>query len=291
MSMGADISIQSTHKMAGSLTQSSMLHVRSGIVDTGRLRANISMVQSTSPSYVLLSSLDAARKKMVVSGTLILDGILDLLEAARSEIGGLRGAKVLGSGGARAADRKPVETAVKYRAGFEGEDSVYAWEPMRVVFGFDGMEGYRLFSILREEYGIEAEFADSRYVVCVAGIGTKPGHIARLIEAAKDIAHSRQSEIHPGESARNIPLPSPPPMAVTPREAWFAAKRNIPWKDAEGCVSGDMIVPYPPGIPAVCPGEAITPEVWSFLTELRARGCRFHGSIGKGLEEVRVLDI
>jgi arginine/lysine/ornithine decarboxylase len=275
-----------------------MLHIgkgaeTSGHIDFERMTMGLSLTQSTSPSYLLLASLDLARSHIATQGECILNGVADALDEARAEIAGMPGMLALGP-----------ELA--------GTHGIFAYEPMRLVISAAGLglSGYELFRILREEYGVEAEFGDPLYCVCVAGLGTTRAHVDKLTAALREISakrhfpqkkhpDSRQNVIFngnkdvfaPGMTFCREPASSygVPPLAMTPREAWFAPKEHIPFAGAVGRVSGELVVPYPPGIPALCPGERVTPEIHDFLRKRREENCHLHCSAGDSLETLLVV--
>jgi len=273
LTLGADISCQSTHKMSGSLTQSSMLHVRSDLIDIAKLRANLMLVQSTSPSYLLMTSLDLARSYIATAGHHIFEELLPLIDNAKQRLQGIAGIEVLGSD-------------------IIGERSIFDYEPTRIVLSARmlGIEGYELYETLMRDYGVEAEFGDYFYVVCVLGLGTMEADLKRLTDAVRDIAEKR---LLAGKNSEALTwkeaLPPLPPMAVTPREAHFAKRIRIPWTEARGRVSAELIAPYPPGIPAVCPGEVITDELWEYLELLRAAGRHMQGPSDNTLGTINVI--
>ena len=280
LELGADIVCQSTHKMSGALTQASILHLGLGAetrVDLEKIRANLSMIQTTSPSYILLASLDMARSYIATRGETVLDGVLDTLENARADIGALPGFELLGKE-------------------LVGSAGIADYEPTRLVFSARalGLDGYALFSLLREQYNIECEFADPYWCVCVAGLGTTPAHTKALAAALKDISedvtggrffcHTEPSPCH----TQSI-LPPIPPLGLTPREAWFAEKEAVPFESAQGRISAELVVPYPPGIPILCPGEIITKEAHGFLLEQKHKGRHLHCAAGDSLLTLSVV--
>jgi len=285
LELGADIVCQSTHKMSGALTQASMLHLSRGAeerVDFEKMSANLSMIQTTSPSYILLASLDMARSYIAMHGEAMLDGVLDMLEEARKKIAAMPGIEVLG--------KEIVGTA-----------GVADYEPTRLVISASALEidGYELFRMLREEYDIECEFADPRWCVCVAGIGTTAAHIDALTAALADIvkkngllrsASNDKTVIARSDAGRDEAiLPIIPPLRMTPREAWFADKEKVPFEAARGRVSAELVVPYPPGIPILCPGEVITNDAHDFLAEQKEKGRHLHCAAGDTLETLTVV--
>ena len=270
LKLGADISCQSSHKMSGSLTQSSMLHLNSERVNEAFLKANLQLTQSTSPSYILMVSLDSARSYIAMEGHDVFGRLLPLIEATKNDLLSIPGIEVLGKG-------------------LIGESGVFDYEPMRIVFSLRalGLEGYDVYDMLRNEYNIEAEYGDHSYVVCVMGLGTKAEDLSKLHAAVKDIS-SKNTDGEPLVST-NFRLPSLPPMKLTPREAWFATHETIPWENAIGKVSAQMITPYPPGIPAICPGEIVTQEIHDYLNLLNEDGRHMHGPENGILDKLRVV--
>ncbi|MCL1895313.1 MAG: hypothetical protein FWG03_02065 [Clostridiales bacterium] len=288
LELGADIVCQSTHKMSGALTQASMLHLGKGAeqrVDPGKVRANLSMFQTTSPSYILLASLDAARSYIATQGEALLDGVLDALEKARAEIMQLPGIEVLGALGESGEQHE--RPALLSSEGAQGRCLTTLYEPTRLVVSARGLgiDGYELFRILREEYGIECEFADPYWCVCVAGLGTTAAHAEALAEALAQVSRGCGD----GFQSQGGILPPVPPLRMTPREAWFAEKEAVPFEAACDRVSAEMVVPYPPGIPVLCPGESVTGEVHAFLAEQRSQGRHLHCSAGDALETLSVV--
>lgn len=275
LELGADIVCQSTHKMSGSLTQASMLHLGAAAprVDFDKVRANLSMMQTTSPSYILLASLDLARSFIATQGEFVLEDALYALDEARAATEGICGIEELG---------------VDFSAGRIFGVSDY--EPMRLVLSARalGLDGYTLFRTLRESYNIECEFADPLWCVCVAGLGTTSAHTRALTEALADLANCTTKK----EPLPLCPVhcaPQIPPLRMTPREAWFSEKETVFFEKARGRVCAEMVALYPPGIPALSPGEAITDEVMDFLAEQRANGCHIHCAAGDRLETLVVV--
>jgi lysine decarboxylase len=270
LALGADCSCQSLHKMSGSLTQSSLLHIKGGRIDAGRLKSNLQMTQSTSPSYILQASLDLARSRMATEGRDILERLMLMSERARKELSALPGIEVLGDE-------------------LIGEAEIAGYDPIRLVISARrlGVDGYTLYRALRERYNIEIEFGDYFYGVCVMGPGTREEDIDRLILAVKDIAAEYKGAGKP--LTWDEALPPMPPRVITPRAAHFSERVRVHRREAVGRVSAQMIVPYPPGIPVVCPGELITKDIIEFLDELIVKGRHFHGSENEDPNSVAVV--
>ena len=267
---GVDLCSQSIHKTAGSLSQSSLLQIGSERVNRDWVAANLQMVQSTSPSYVLMASLDAARQELALHGGEMMEKALELADGARRELKRIPGIQVL--------DR---EVASRTR--------VHQLDPLRLVFSARelGIGGYRMQELLYEQDGVSTELADEENVVCVITFANTKQDIRRLIEAVRRI--SKQKEFH-GEPLKPVEWEfSLPDKVLNPREAYFHKKVTVNWEDAAGMVAGEMIVPYPPGIPLIYPGELISREIWQQVEDCRRRGLSIHGPGDRSMKTIQVI--
>jgi arginine/lysine/ornithine decarboxylase len=269
MTRGADMCAQSIHKVAGSLTQSSMLHVRGGRVDVDRVKSTLHLVQSTSPSYLLMTSLDVARCDLATRGEQMFANAIELASGARARINVLSGLRCL--------DDK-----------FRGNAGIADIDATRLVIsaGALGLTGFDLKRALYETHNIDVELSDHMNAVALVSFANTEDDMARLVRALADIAAegARGARIENGFN-----LPGLPPRAYTPREAYFAKSRAIPWAEARGRVAGEMIAPYPPGIPVVCQGEFVTDEIWTYVEDLRVRGRHIHGPADGALGRFKAL--
>lgn len=258
---GADMAAQSIHKTLGSMTQSSMLHVNGG--DINRVDEALKIVQSTSPSYILMASLDGARHSMAVNGKGLVSNMVDTAEYIRERLNRLGNVRCLDT-----ADGK----------------NVFALDRARLVFSIEGISGFELADRLLHEYSICTEMADSRSVIAVIGHADTKRSADRLIEAVKKIS----AEAAP---APELPFrfPDIPPMAAVPRKAFFAESERIDFKKAVGMVSAEMIAPYPPGIPVIYPGEIITEDIHSFITEAVENRRHIHGFSDKTMKTIKII--
>lgn len=290
---GADLCAQSMHKVTGSLTQSSLLHVGSDRVDEGRLAGSLHMVQSTSPSYLLMTSLDAARYELALHGREMVERARTLAENARERIGKIPGIRCYG--------REILGKAV------------FELDPTRLVITAAGLglTGYQLADLLYDRYRVGMELADQRHVVAVVTYANEEGEMDRLADALEDISRkyyepgrkcpkncpggkdpeeersgSRKSA---GENQDTSFVPSLPEYVCSPRKAWFARKQTIPWKEAAGKVAGEALIPYPPGIPLVNPGERVSREIWEYMERYRREGLPFHGPADEKLSMFQII--
>lgn len=263
--VGADITVQSAHKLLGSLTQTSFLHLKRGMVCAERLRSALRILQTTSPSYPLMVSLDVVRRRMVIRGEELLQALLDLAEEIRREINRIEGF--------RCFDAEDLDLKGKF-----------ALDPTKLVIS--GVElnisGYELARTLREIHGIQVEFADLNNALAILTIADIGGEeVRRLIRVLQQISLER-NQARGRATHRDLPLfevelPAFPEKILTPREAFFAPHEWVDLEDAKGRISWDVVAPYPPGVPLLCPGEQVTSEVIEYLRYLKGAGARFHG--------------
>ncbi len=267
---GADISVQSTHKTLGAFTQASMLHIKSRLIDKDNIAGQLKIIQSTSPSYLLMSSLDAAVGHMEVSGQRLWGHTLSIIEQLRKNIQEIPGINCLGTN-------------------VIGKNGVQAIDPTKLYISFreTGLSGYQAAEILFKKYGIAVELSDRFSVLCMFSIGNSAKDAAKLVKALMEISRYRRPRQRTLILAERLPLP---PLVMTPREAWFAPKHTLALDEAGGKICGEMIAPYPPGIPIVCPGEEITFEVIEIIKEFKANSHAFHGTADPELNFIKVVN-
>lgn len=271
---GADAVITSTHKIVGSLTQSAMLHVaREGLIDEARIARAVRLVRSTSPNSLLLASLDAARRQLAVHGEALLARTLPAAAHARAAIDRVPGCRVVG------------EQLV-------GRPGAAAWDPLRIVIDVrgTGRSGYAVATALQSAYDIYIELATHATLVLVLGLGQPVDALERF---AHDFAETI-ARIGRAGGPESAALTRPPAAlehepVVPPRDAFLGESEAVAVDDAIGRVSCEAIAGYPPGIPALLPGERVTAEVVAYLRELAAAGARLHGASDPGFETIHVL--
>jgi arginine decarboxylase len=273
LALGADAMLASTHKIVGSLTQSAMLLVSdSGRVDGGAVARAVRLVRSTSPSALLMASLDAARRQLAVRGEMLLDRTLAAAREVRDLIEAIPGCRVVG-------------------AEQVGRPGVAGWDPLRVVIDVRGTghTGYVIAQALRSQYDIHLELSTHQAVVLVLGLAQPLEPLARfahdLAEAVRLIGPSRR------DVAMLVPAPplGPAEAVLAPREAFLGLSEAVPVELAIGRVSTESIAGYPPGIPTLLPGERVTAEVVDYLRALTGAGARLHGAADPSFATLRVL--
>lgn len=266
LAAGADICVQSTHKTLPAMTQASLLHVGSGRIDRDKLRWMLRMVQSSSPSYVLMDSLDQAVEMMGVCGPSQMAGLLDDLEALRVRLSVLPGL---------------MESADTWR----GKGGITDFDPTKILLNASqiGFSGAALSEALCERFGIQMELSTPGHVLGIATIGNDKADLAALGDALLcigDNTEKRQLQKMPDWNYRV------PKRHKGWREAYSMRKTEIALEQSLGMTAGEMIVPYPPGIPLLVPGEKIESDVIDYLRQCREMGISVIGT-GNG-EDLRI---
>lgn len=267
---GADMVAQSTHKILGSLTQTSMLHAKLLRVDRKRLQMMNSIVQSTSPNYLLLASLDVARMQMATEGRSLIKKAVDLARWARGEINKIPGlycfgTERLGRAGAFALDLTKLTVTVK-------------------SLGISGAEAEQ---ILRRKYKIQAELSDCYNVLFIISLGDGEAECKLLCDALRGLA--KQCQDRAAKVFRAAACPAVPLLKILPREALFAPKSLVSFRQAAGEVAGEVIMFYPPGIPVLCPGEVITEEIIDYCLNMKEIGLNVVGPDDVELKMIKVV--
>ncbi len=273
LAQGADAVLTSTHKMSGSLTQSAMLHIApTGRIDPDAIARTLRLLRSTSPSSLLMASLDAARRQLAVHGEALLHETLRAIAAAREHIAA-----------------KAPGVAVVDRA-FVGRPGIADWDPLRIVLDVrgTGRTGYEVAAALRGAYDLQTELATQATVVFLVGIAESPVALQRLAGDTEEVV---KRIVQDGTTAAVIAPPASleQQMEVTPRDAFLGHGEVVPVDDAVGRISCESIAGYPPGIPALLPGERITAETVAYLRDLVAAGARLHGASDPSFGRITVL--
>jgi arginine/lysine/ornithine decarboxylase len=270
LTLGADCVVQSMHKVGNSLTQSSLLHLRTSLLNPDRVRQALRLTQSTSPSYILMASLDLARQDLALRGRDLLDRSLETSDWIRRGIAGIEGLSCV--------DRDVA-----------GTHAVFALDRTRLVINFDRIKitGFQARQRLWEEYRIDVEMADQRNLVLNITFGNTPEEAQALVAALKDL--SQKAGPSRDKGGFKAVFPELPPQAMTPRQAWLTTPEKVPWSEAKGRIAGEMAAPYPPGIPLIYPGEIITQEIWEYLEDCRTGNRHLNGPSDPRLTSFLVL--
>ncbi len=264
MEAGADIAVQSTHKIIGGMTQASMLHAQGPRVDMTTLATVLRFVQSTSPSYILMASLDLARMQMATEGEKLLDKAIKLAQEARAKINRIPGLYCF--------DRDTAANPLFARMG--DLDVTKLTIRVRDL----GLSGYDASRILNTDHHIQVEMADAMNVLVIVSIGDRRDDLKRLVDALREMSKTYHGAAHPAMPLDEVGLPPFGGTArMTPRAAFFADYHYIPLDAAEGAISSEMITVYPPGIPLLVPGEVVTGDVIAYIQRMDRLGATIDG--------------
>jgi len=272
---GADMAAHGIHKVLGGLTQASMLHVKGGRVDLARVRRVLQALQSTSASYLLLASLDAARRDAALQGERLLSGPLEWARLLRRGVAGLAPLRTFG--------RELVG-----RPGCAGLDEL----KVNVDVTGLGLTGQEAEVLLRRRYGIQAEMLDLAGVLFMLGPGSGRKDVEVLLGALEDLVQTTPgTDLRPGARAVLPPPPPPPlpPSEITPREAFFRPSEAVPLDEAEDRIAAELVTCYPPGIPLIGPGERVTAQVLEQMRLVAEGQLRVSGPADGSLATLRVL--
>ena len=282
MQAGADGAVCSTHKVLGSITQAAVLNVRAGLISPDHVGSLVSMIQTTSPAVLILASIDACRRQMVLHGRELLDRTIALAEDARRRLLAIPGVSVL------AADA----------LGLPSE----RYDPTKLVIDVHGLglTGFAVERLLRERYRINPEMSDLVGIACLVTIGDSQASIDRLVAAFADMAEGTsepERTAKSGEGASEcgaVPrssgaILSPGEQAMSPRDAFFAPSRAVPLGEAVGAVAAELVIPYPPGIPVLAPGDIVSKEKVDYLRYGAECGMYVSGPADRSLATIRVV--
>ena len=267
MAAGADLASVSMHKSGGSLTQSSFLLMGERI-NSDYMRQIINLTQTTSASYLLLSSLDISRKRLALSGKEIFAQTVEMAEYARAEINDIGG-------------------YYAYSSELINGDSIYDFDVSKLsVFTLPvGLAGIEVYDLLRDEYDIQIEFGDIGNILAYISVGDRKRDIERLISAMSEIKRRFGKS---GADMLNHEYIAPV-VSEAPRKAFYADKVSIPIEESAGKVCTEFVMCYPPGIPILAPGELITGEIIEYIKYAKEKGCQMTGTEDINIEHLNVL--
>ena len=267
MEAGADMAAVSMHKSGGSLTQSSLLLVNK-TVNWEHVSQIINLTQTTSGSYLLISSLDISRRNLALRGKESFEKVKEMAEYARQEIN---------------------EIGDYYAYGKEliNGTSIYDFDVTKLsIYTRDiGLAGIEVYDLLRDEYDIQIEFGDISNILAYISIGDRIQNIERLIGALADI---KRLYSKPSAGMMSMEYISPK-VCVSPQKAFYAKKKSVPLKETEGMICGEFVMAYPPGIPILAPGELITKEIIEYICYAKEKGCSMQGTEDSNMEYLQVL--
>ncbi|MFR3183937.1 MAG: aminotransferase class I/II-fold pyridoxal phosphate-dependent enzyme [Ruminococcus sp.] len=267
MEAGADMAAVSMHKSGGSLTQSSIL-LTGPAVSPGHVRQIINLTQTTSGSYLLLSSLDISRRNLALRGQETFHQVIRMAEYARQEINAI--------GGYYAFSKELVNG-----------DSIFDFDITKLSVNtlHMGLAGIEVYDLLRDEYDIQIEFGDLGNVLAYLSIGDRLRDIERLVSALSEI----RRRFGKGQTGLMKQEYIEPQVIASPQDAFYSDKESLPLKDTAGRVCSEFVMCYPPGIPILAPGERITEDILSYITYAKEKGCSMTGPEDPDITRLNVL--
>lgn len=267
MAVGADMASVSMHKSGGSLTQSSFLLVGND-VNPGHVRQIINLTQTTSGSYLLLSSLDISRKNLAVNGKQIFQKVYQMAQYARDEI-------------------NQIGDYYAYSRELINGDTIYDFDVTKLSINTlnVGLAGIEVYNILRDEYDIQVEFGDIGNILAYISVGDCQRNLERLVSALSEIRR-RYKRDKTGMLRYEYINPE---VVVAPREAFYAEKESLPLEKSGGRICSEFVMCYPPGIPILAPGERITGEILDSIRYIKEKGCSVTGPEDMDIKYLNVM--
>ncbi len=280
MQAGADMCINSTHKMLGSLSQTAMLHVQGNRIRLDRLKAVYKLFLSTSPNLVLVASLDVARRQMATEGSALLSRTIEIANDARARL-------------------NEIDKVYCFGEELQGRPGVFDLDPTKVTVTVKdlGYTGYEAEEILRRRYNVQVELADLFNMLALFTIGTSQEAADALVSGVSELARedrpldifSPSGVLERRLKSSSYLLPSIPPTRMLPRDAFLAETEFVPFRTSKGRICAEVITPYPPGIPVISPGEELTTEIIEYLLLEKRAGTKMQGPYDDELKFIRVV--
>ncbi len=272
MQAGADMAATSVHKLGGSMTQSSILNVRkSHRISIKHVQSILSMLTTTSTSYLLLASLDTARKALATEGKALLENTIRLAEETRSSINKIDYLYCVG--------QEILKT-----------DAAFAMDPTKLLVSVKelGITGYQTENWLRTKFNIEVELSDLYNILCIITHGDSKEDLLVLVEALKELSaqfrRKRNTDVN-----STVLLPDIPALAITPRDAFCGETEIIPFEESAGRIMAEFVMVYPPGIPIFIPGEIVTEKNLLYIKKNVEAGLPVQGAEDQNLKSLRVI--
>ena len=260
LEQGADIVIQSTHKTLPAFTQSSMLHTQGNLINKEKIEVVLRMIQSSSPSYLLLSSLELAVDIYDKNGNRLMNELLDNIELFKSKFAKNASINILND-----------------------DDKTKVYISLKNI----GLTGYELEIILREEHNIQIELSNYYGVLLVCTLGNEKEDFKILENSLIDIIDSKKKN----KKLTSVKYPNIiPKKVISPREAFYKPKKSVKIENSEGKICGENIVPYPPGISIISPGEVITKDIIEYLHLCIKEGMNISGIKDTKFEYIQVIE-
>jgi lysine decarboxylase len=272
MQAGADMAATSVHKLGGSMTQSSILNVREGLVNVNRIQGILSMLTTTSTSYLLLASLDVARKRLATEGHMLIEKTIQLANKTRDAVNSIEN---------------------MYCVGPEilGRKATFDYDPTKLIISVKklNLTGYDVEKWLRLKYNIEVELSDLYNILCIITPGDTEEETGTLFKALQELSNEFSHQAGDAEKEVKVLLPDIPVLAIAPRDAFYSETEVVPFEKSAGRIIAEFIMVYPPGIPIFTPGEIITEDNLAYITKTLEVGLPVQGPEDYELKTLRVI--
>jgi arginine decarboxylase len=272
MEAGADMAATSVHKLGGSMTQSSVLNLntKNGYVNPQRVQTIISMLTTTSTSYVLLASLDTSRRNLAINGHDMAQRTIDLAQKARRSINEMEGLYCFGEE-------------------ILGDEATYDYDPTKLTIHVRhlGITGFETENWLRTHYNIEVELSDMYNILCLVTPGDNEETISVLLTALRELAGTYYNVNTANELI--VKIPEIPHLSLIPRDAFYGDTEVIPFKESAGRIIAEFIYVYPPGIPILLPGEVISQDNIDYIVDHVDVGLPVKGPEDRYIQNVKVI--
>jgi arginine decarboxylase len=255
---GATATVQSIHKVLSGLSQAAVLHVDPTALDPATVRRALQLIQTTSPHFAIMASIDLARHQMVTAGREMLDQALARARRTALRLAAIPGLEVL-----RAEHLTGAGTGL------------HQLDETKLLIGTSGLAGDArdIVARLNARHGVQPELSGAGHVLCITTIGNTDSDMDRLVSGFAEVAEHVGRSGTPGRATLiDDVVAYRPELVLTPRDAFFAADEDVPLIGATDRVAAEVITPYPPGIPLVMPGERLSRDVVDVLIALRASG-------------------
>ncbi|MCD1257972.1 aminotransferase class I/II-fold pyridoxal phosphate-dependent enzyme [Paenibacillus athensensis] len=270
MQAGADMAATSVHKLGGSMTQSSVLNVQGNRINPKRIQTIMSMLTTTSTSYILLASLDTARRQLALQGQAMAERTLALADYGRGHINEIPGLYCFGEE-------------------ILGEEATFNYDPTKLCIHVRklGLTGFEVENWLREQYNIEVELSDMYNILCFVTPGDTQDNVDILLTALRRLSEENYNVNTVNDVV--IKVPAIPQLTLSPRDAFYGETEVLPFREAADRIIAEFIYVYPPGIPILLPGEVITQELIDYIVEHVEVGLPVKGPEDRSVQNVKVI--
>jgi arginine decarboxylase len=256
--VGATATVQSIHKILSGLSQAAVLHLDPAALDPAAVRRALQLIQTTSPHFAIMASIDLARRQMATVGTEMLDKTLGRARRTAQRIAEL-----------------PGLTVFRHEHLTGAGTGLHQLDETKLLIGTAGLaaDARDIVARLNRRHGVQPELSGHGHVLCITTIGNTDADMERLVSGLAEVAeHAGRSGVRDEAALLDDVVTHRPELVLTPREAFFAAVEDVRLTSATDRVAAEVITPYPPGIPLVMPGERLSRDVLDLLLALRTSG-------------------